>query len=66
MNSTLPLAPQAEFSIKSQGFPQPIPSVVLDMPFSAACEATLTFFDAGAIDADTAESWITLLEHIKS
>ena len=66
MNSTLPLAAQAEKFNIAQAFPQPIPAAVLDMPLSAACEATLLFFDAGAISADTAESWLVLLEHLKS
>ncbi len=64
MNITTPSLAQASSFPASQVFPQPIPSVIMAMPLDAAIAATLTFFDAGAISADTAESWIITLENL--
>jgi hypothetical protein len=62
MNTTLPQAAQAENFPSTQAYPQPIPSVIMAMPAAAAIQATLQLFDVGAIGADTAESWLLLLE----
>jgi hypothetical protein len=66
MNTILPQAVQAKTFPSTQAYPQPIPSVIMAMPAAAAIQATLRMFDAGAIGADTAESWLLLLETINS
>lgn len=64
MNSITFPSSQASSDTTADDFPQPIPSVIVAMSLDAAITATLTFFDAGAISADTAESWIVTLENL--
>jgi hypothetical protein len=66
MNITPPLAVQAPNFPQTQVFPQPIPAVILAMSGNQGTHAILHLFDAGAIDGDTAESWLLSLEELSN